>query len=158
MRRSDNAFEVLRANNPVDEATLSTGDSPKARALLAQVTATPRPVHQQVPRQASKRRRLVIAVAVISTLLTAAAWLMLRPVTDPISVACYQAASLDSDVVAVPSVGDLDASLCVAAWEDGVLVNPAVAAAGDTPPLLACVSESGGLAIFPSDEIGRAHV
>jgi hypothetical protein len=152
MRRRRDAFDVLKANNPVDEASLPTAESQKARALLAEITATSREMPTSTSRPIVARRHLVIAVAAMATTLIAATWLILRPVADPISVACYQATSLDSAVVAVASGGTLDTDLCTLVWEEGTLVNPAVAPEGEVPPLVGCVSESGSLAVFPSDD------
>ncbi|MDX2342873.1 MAG: hypothetical protein QNL12_03675 [Acidimicrobiia bacterium] len=152
MSRRDDAFEVLRAHNPVDDSTLPPGDSPKARSLLAEITATPRPMPRERSRPPMSRRRLIIVVAVMALALIAATWLILRPVTDPISVGCYQAPSLDSNVVAIPSGGALDTNLCVPVWEDGTLSNPEVTPGGDLPPLIGCVNKNGGFAVFPSED------
>lgn len=152
MGRRDDAFEILRANDPVDETMVDGADSPKARALFANIVATRR--SQSHRRRRSTRRRLTIAIAValLAVVSIAATWLFLRDVSDPISVGCYQDASLDSDVVAVTSGGALDVSLCEPVWEDGTLTNNDVAPHGQVPPLIGCVTNSGNLAVFPSND------
>ena len=150
MGRRDDAFEILRASDPVDEAMVAGADSPKARALFADIVATPRPPLDRPER--SVRRRLAFAIALLAVVSVAAAWLFLRDVTDPISVGCYQDANLDSDVVAVASGGVLDVSLCEPVWEDGTLTNDAAAPAGQVPSLIGCVTDTGNLAVFPSDD------
>ena len=151
MPRRDYPFEAFRASNPVDESTVPGPESPKARALLAEITATPRTQPGRLTRYSRRRLAVAIAVALLAMASIAAAWLILRDVSDPLSVACYQAATLDSDV-AVGAPGDnLDVTLCEPAWEDGTLVNDDIAPAGQVPDLVGCVTDQGNLAVFPSD-------
>jgi len=152
MARRDDAFEILRANDPVDEATVGDADSPKARALFVEITSTPRHQHRRPERSVRRRLAFTIAIALLAVVSVAAAWLFLRDVSDPISVGCYQDASLDSDVVAVASGGDLDVSLCEPVWEDGTLTNDAVVSAGQVPPLIGCVTNTGNFAVFPGND------
>ena len=152
MAKRDTAFEAFRAANPVDESTVPGPDSPEAQALLTQITSTP---HAQPSRgRTYTRRRLAtaIAVAILTLALAAAAWLAFRDVTDPISVVCYREASLESDASDAPIEGELNASLCDGAWRNGILVNEDLVPAGQVPPLVGCVLESGNLAVFPSDD------
>src|SRR5665811_2045356 len=112
MGKRDDAFEILRANDPVDETTVADADSPKARTLLAEIVATPRPQPHRPQRSKQRRLAMAVAVAILAVLSIAATWLALREVTDPISVGCYQDTNLDSDIVAVASGSSLDVSLC----------------------------------------------
>lgn len=151
MHRRNDAFKILRAHDPVDEATVGDADSPKARALFAEIVATPR--SQPNPVRLTRRRLVIAVAAVLLAIVTAAAtWLYLRDISDPISVGCYQDASLDSDVVAVASGGALGASLCDPVWEDGTLTNSSAAPDGQVPPLVGCVTDTGTLAVFPSND------
>lgn len=152
MGRKEDAFEILRANDPVDETMVDGADSPKARALFADIVATPRPRPHRPERSVRRRLAFAIAIALLAIVSIAATWLLLREVTDPISVGCYQDASLDSDVVAVTSGGALDVSLCEPVWEDATLTNDAVVSAGQVPPLTGCVTNTGNLAVFPSND------
>jgi len=150
MGRRDDAFAILRSNDPVDEATVDGANSPKARALLADIVTTPRPPLDRPERSVRRRLVFAIAIALLAVVSVAATWLFLRDVTDPISVGCYQDTSLDSDVVAVASGGALDVSLCEPVWKDGTLTNNTAAPAGQVPPLIGCVTNTGNLAVFPS--------
>ncbi|MEZ5176668.1 MAG: hypothetical protein R2823_10795 [Acidimicrobiia bacterium] len=151
MRKRDDAFEAFRASNPVDESTVPAPDSPQARALFDEITATPRT--QEVALARFPRRRLVVAIAVALLALAsiAAAWLILRDVTDPIAVVCYQAPSLDSDAADATTEGTLGVELCEPAWKSGRLVNEDIVPSGEVPPLVGCVTDQGNLAVFPSD-------
>jgi hypothetical protein len=149
--RRDDAFEAWRAGNPVDESTMPGPDSAEGRALFAEITSTPRTSSPKA--KYSQRRLLVaIAVAVLALASIAAAWLVFREVSDPVTVACYQAANLESDVVAAASGDALDVSLCEPVWEEGTLVNEDLVRVGNVPPLVGCVTDKGNLAVFPSDD------
>lgn len=139
-------IELLRAANPVDESQLPGAESPQAQRLLAHIISQPR-----MPTRSVTLRR-VVAVAVAVAALAAAAWAIVQAVSDPLGLSCYQAPSLDSDRVGVAAVGDLDPSTCAPFWENGTLVNRDVTPPGQVPPLEACVSPSGGYAVFPSDD------
>lgn len=146
------AFEVFRASDPVDESTVPDGESPEARALFTQITATPRTQPETPDRKPRRRFAVAVVIALLSATTIAAAWLIVRAVSDPISVACYQDARRDSDVVAVASGGSLEERLCEPVWEDGVLVNDDVTSVGQVPPLVGCVTDQGNLAVFSSDD------
>ncbi len=150
MRKHDEAFEAFRAGNPVEESTVPGPDSAQAQAVFADITSTPR---HQARRARYSRRRLAIAVAVALLALAsiAAAWLIFRDVSDPVSVVCYEAPSLDSDAADTATGGDLDVALCNPVWEDAILVNEDITPIGQVPPLVGCVTDTGNLAVFPSD-------
>ena len=152
MVRRSAAFDILAAANPVDDASLPTADSRKAQVLLGEIVSSPRPrPRRRQPFKILSRRRAIV-LALLAPLLIAAAWVLLRPVSDPVSVGCYQAPSLDSDIVAVASGGSLDVEICAPVWEEGRLVNSAATPPGGIPPLVGCVSDDGGFAVFPSDD------
>jgi len=149
--RHDDAFEAFRASNPVDDSTLPDADSTDARALFSEITSRSRTM-PEADKHPRRQLVLVIAVAILALGLVAAAWLIFRDVSDPISVACYQDTSLGSNVVAASPDGPLEASLCEQVWEEGTLVNEAVVPAGQAPPLVGCVTDQGNLAVFPSED------
>ncbi len=142
-------FDLLRANDPVDVASLPDADSATAGGLLARITTQPRSRPRRSWPSRWRRLALVTAVAVITA---AAAWAILaRDVTEPLGVLCHEEASLESSSVLIRPDLDLDPSLCAAPWEDGVLANPNVAS-GSVPPLTACVNEHGSLLVFPTSD------
>lgn len=143
------AFDQLRTSDPVDRLRLEGHASPRAQRMLRSILGTPR--EERTP---SNRRRLVLVIAIAAAALAAlaAAWLITRPVTQPQGIACYQAADLDADRVAVQSGLTVTAAACEALWVDGTLSNPEFGPAGSVPPLVACVNDAGGLAVFPSDD------
>jgi hypothetical protein len=160
--RRPNAFEVLRRADPVDAASLPGPESPEALALKEGILATSR--QKERPRRFLSRRRLVLAVVfgLLSIASTTTAWVLLtREVRRP-RMACYEAVSLHADRVALTSPRTLDAIECAPEWDEGVLVNPAVAQRGEVPPLTACVTDIGAVAVFPSrnprvcEELGLA--
>lgn len=147
------ALEQLRQANPVDADRLPGPDSPEASALKEKILATRRP-GQPPRRHVPRRRRVVVAVAagLLAIASTATAWVLItRDVTQP-RMACYEAASLGADRVGLSNPQTLEASECAPIWEEGTLTNPAAAKPGETPPLTACVTEAGTVAVFPSDD------
>lgn len=144
------AFDELARLDPVDEAALPSHDSPHGRQLFAEITATPRR-----PRPASLRhRRVIVAIAVGIAAIAAigAAWIMTRPVTESHDIVCYQAADSNSDRVGVGYGDYVAAEACARFWADGTLTNPEFGPEGSVPPLVACVSAAGSLAVFPSED------
>lgn len=151
MAGPDDAFEILAANDRVDETLIEGVDAPKARTLFVEITSKPREPHRRPERTVGLRLVLVIAIALLAAVSIAMTWYFVRGVTDPISVGCYQAPSLDSDIAAVAAGGALNVRLCEPAWEDGTLTNTAVAPAGQVPPLIGCVTDNGNFAVFPGE-------
>lgn len=152
MNRYNDAFEALRAADPAKGSPAADPHSAQARAMFTDIVAQPRELPLQ--RTPNRRRRLLIAVTIglLLLVLTAAAWLVLRDVSDPVSVACYQSTSLDSNIASAPPKGGLDPDLCRSVWEDGRLTNTNIVPAGRVPPLIACVTDQGILAVFPSSD------
>ncbi|GBD83812.1 hypothetical protein BMS3Abin02_00194 [bacterium BMS3Abin02] len=148
MKNRPDAFERLQAANPVDPATVDRPDSPRAQQLLASILATPRTPEPAVVRR--RRRRLVIAVALVAVLGGAATWIITRPVTNPAVVSCYAQPALHGTQAGLAGV-PLDVESCAPYWEDGTLTNPDYPA-GTVPPLVACVTDVGTFAVFPSDD------
>ncbi|HHC08074.1 MAG TPA: hypothetical protein ENK55_05100 [Actinobacteria bacterium] len=149
MNHEPDAFEQLRAADPVDPATVDGPDSPRARALLSSILATDR-TPEAVPERRRRRRRLAVAAAILAALAAAAAWIVTRPVTNPASLSCYEGPTLDSSQVGL--VGrPLEVASCVPFWADGTLTNPAYPP-GTVPPLVACVTDVGTFAVFPSED------
>lgn len=148
MNDQPDAFEQLRAANLVDPTQVDGPDSPRAQTLLASILATPFAREPNVVRR--RRRRLIVAVAILAVLGGAAAWIVTRAVTNTTAISCYQELNLSG-----PRVGlaghPLDAQSCAPFWADGTLTNPDYPP-GVVPPLVACVTDTGALGVFPSDD------
>jgi len=151
-------IELVRALNPIDESQIEGHDSPTARRLLGDILAQPR--HSS---DAPHRRRQVLVWALVAALVTAFGWALLRPITDPLGLACYAAPDLDADRAAMAADGVLDPTGCALLWANRTLTNNAIVAPGEVPDLRACVSPGGGLAVFPTadnricDRLGLAE-
>lgn len=161
MSESRDNLERLRSLNPVDLDQVEGPDSERAQDLLARVLQTPRPATR---RSAAQRTvRLAAVLAILALFLLAATWLLTREVETPQSIACYQAVDLDSDVAAAPPGRPATAEACAQVWDDNVLTNPDLVPAGSVPPLTACVTQAGTLAVFPTGDstvcetLGLAH-
>lgn len=137
-------FEVLSDNNPADPRLIDAY-SDAANGILATVTATP-------TRHRVSRRTLMLAAALLAlvTAVAAAAILLTRDITN-LSVTCYQAADLGSDRVGLSLDAIPAASACEETWRDGALTSEGETP-GFVPPLTACVTDTGGLAVFPTDD------
>jgi hypothetical protein len=147
MKRTPDPVELLRAANPVDPSEVDEADAPGAQTLLASILATPRTPD---PVAARKHRRRLLAVALTALITGAAAWIITRPITNPSTIACYQAPSLDSPQVGLVGHGTLDPHVCAPYWTNGLLTNGNYPT-GTVPPLIGCVTDTGILAVFPSD-------
>lgn len=146
-------FELLRAANPVDVDQVEGPDSEVAQTMLATIFNQPRP-NVSTERRWRRPLRLAVALAAMAVVLVAATWLLTGDVENPQAIACHQAVDLDSDIAAAPVGGTTTADACVPVWEDGILENRDVAPVGSVPPLTACVTERGTLAVFPTDDRG----
>jgi hypothetical protein len=138
-------IDLVRATNPVDEADLPDNNSSEGRRLLAHILSQPRQTST-----ADRRWRQKVILVAAATLLVAAGWVLLRPVSEPLGLACYAAPDLDADRVAVALGTTLEATACAPLWANRTLTNPEIVAPGVVPELQACVSPSGGLAVFPT--------
>lgn len=132
--------DILRDHNPADPRQIDPYSS-TANAILARVVATP--TRRRV------RVRMVAVVAGVVALLVAAAWAVLvtREVTN-LSVTCYQRFDLASDRVGLSLDTVPTVSACDHVWLDGTFVVEG-AESGTIPPLIGCVTDRGGLAVFP---------
>lgn len=139
MTRRDDPFERLRAADPA--LRLDPGSRER---IFQQVVTSGRP---GLLRARQRRRVLALVGAVF---LMAAAYAVFRPVTEPLTVACYRTANLDSDIVVVEkrTVEDSVES-CRPLWSaDGEF--GAQLGGGPPPDLQACVLESGAVGVFPT--------
>ncbi len=150
MSDPSNGFELLKEANPVDVDQVKSPDSETAQTMLASIIETPRP---EVSRKRLGRRPLRLAAVLtgLAVVLIGATWLLTRDVENPQAIACHQAVNLDSDIAAAPVGGPATAEACIPVWEDGILEKPDVAPTGSVPPLTACVTGRGTLAVFPTD-------
>jgi len=143
----------LRAANPVHAEHLPhVAESARARALFEEIThmetllSTETEIHRAIPPIASRRRRMLVFLALATLPLGGAAAyaLVTRTATTTHSVACYQAADLQASTAVVAGDGREPVDVCTEAWNRGVFgVSPA-------PALQACVLKSGVAAVFPS--------
>lgn len=97
------------------------------------------------------RRRISARLVLVAALLTVgctAGWLVLRTVTEPLTVACYAEASLETNIFVAAADGTDPIAPCVRAWRDGEL--------GPSPPpaLMACLLPSGVVGVFPQRPVG----
>lgn len=151
MGEPGDGFELLRAANPVDVDQVEGPESEAAQHMLASIV-------QQQRSGTSKRGlwrrplRLAAALAATALVLVAATWLLTRDVENPQAIICHRTVDLDSDIAAAPVGGPATADACVPVWEDGILENSDVTPTGSVPPLTACVTERGTLAVFPTDD------
>lgn len=156
MTNSRDPFDILSDYDPVDRTSIPDADSPRGRALLQQIT-------QSDHRRRAVPPRLVLAVAIIAAIAAAGmTWYILTREVTHLGVSCHAAVTMSSDIVAVSADGTPAASDCVAPWADGLLANPDVPL-GDVPPLTACVTDVGAVAVFPTEDpdvcelLGLAH-
>ncbi|MCU1392699.1 MAG: hypothetical protein JWM34_1127 [Ilumatobacteraceae bacterium] len=142
----DQVVALLRAANPVPESGLMP---PSGRTLDARVAAIAAAVEAD-PRRPQRRRwwtGIGAGVAVLAAG-TAVTWAVTRTdkAPNPVAVACYRTASLESDIVGLQANGVSPVEQCRAQWTDGELGH------GEAPNLVACVSPAGASAVFPSDD------
>jgi len=143
-------LDVLRSGDPAPLDTTPGPNSPLGRRIHAAVmanaanpSATPR-----------HRRRLTAVLVAVATLAAGAgiAWaLSTRSVTNPISVLCYDAPSTAANAIEAPRGPAPDTAACQALWDDGILPINSEVPQGRTPHLVACVTDTGTLAVFPTN-------
>lgn len=147
MTHPNDPFDRLRQADPARtrEPAQPTDDSAETMYRNV-VTSEPR-----ASRSARHRwGRLPILVGV-ALLLAAAAYVLTRPVTEPLTIGCYRTPALDADLVVVPAdPGPTAEELCQAVWEPGG--EFATDGGGQPPPLSACVLDTGTIGVFPSVE------
>lgn len=146
MSEDENAMRRLRAANPVPPERAPRADSPKARALLERIVATPvTPVER--PRRRVPRRVKLVLVPVVIVALAAAGYGIYRVVaSDPLVVACYRQMAAVSDVHAADASERDAVATCRELWEPGGEFNRDGSL--PVPPLTACVKE-GTVAVYP---------
>ena len=134
------AFEVLRQANPVPGAEAGGLARLVPDDVLAAVLAGGR---EQPARR--RRRRIAVSVGVVAALATVG-WTMFTSRTEPskpLTVGCYAAADLDGRIEIAVLDGGTPEEVCAGLWQRGVF------GAGPTPPLVACVLQSGTVAVLP---------
>lgn len=145
--RGRDIFEALQEGDP------ALGHDPDQDAVLRQTIKARVLTSGRRPLRATRHKILVAALLVATVLVTTAATLYLtREPSDPRGVACYQAESLHAPQFIVGSPLSLHPSECAPLWNDSTLTNPDVASPGEVPQLIGCVTDAGGLAVFPSDD------
>lgn len=120
-------------------------DSPEARRVFNAVIAG----------EERRRRRVrvirTVAIAVLALALIAAVVIRFAFVSDPTSIACFEAVDIDANravtfVTHTPTVDD-----CAEWWLNGELSNPQWPS-GEVPPMVACTGPGGVLWAFPTDD------
>lgn len=138
---------LLAALNPVDPAVLTPTDRHRpAQDLLSRLLSGDEPP-VAIPRP-RRRRALAITVAVVAVAGLGAAWIVSRPATNPLDVACYGQPRLEGEVAGVaPSGTGVDPiAVCRDVWRTG-----AFAGRGPVPDLVGCVTKEGTAAVFPAE-------
>lgn len=106
--------------------------------------------------RATRRRRKVVATAVLSTLVFAggavgvAALVRSGQPTQPTAgVACREAPGVDADVIVIEPTDD-PVEGCRSLWAAGRF-DEAAGGVGVVPPLVACISDAGVIEVYPGD-------
>lgn len=142
---SDDAFELLRATNPVSD--------PSRLRLPPHAPAGEQPDFG--PAAAHSRRRYrgrllwIAPLAVIGTASVAAAVITHRDAKNPLDVGCYAEAEPDADTAVVRAQDDGRSAVeaCATLWRDGTLGD----GSGRVPELVECVLPSGAIGVFPGE-------
>lgn len=143
MTNNRDPFDILSDYDPVDRTAIPDADSPQGRALLQQITQSGRP-------RRAVRPRVALAIAIIAALAAAGmTWFILTREVTHLGISCHAEVNMSSDIVAVSADGTPAATDCVAPWADELLTNPDITF-GDVPPLTACVTDVGAVAVFPT--------
>lgn len=146
-KHNRDVFDALREGDP------ALVHSPEHDAVLRRNIKARVLDADRRPLRATRRKILVVALLVATTLLvTAAALYLTREPSDPRGIACYQAAALDAPQFIVDAPSTLHPNECESLWDDGTLVNRSVVPEGEIPELIGCVTTGGGLAVFPSND------
>jgi hypothetical protein len=145
MGDTEDLIRRLREANPAVEERLPGPESLEGRRLLAYILSQPR---RPKPRPSGRRRLLVVTALALAA--TAATYLWLRPVANPV-LTCFATVDTEADRVALATPGELAPQACALLWAEGSLSNPEVAP-GSVPPLGSCVGPEGGLWVFPTDD------
>jgi hypothetical protein len=137
----DEPFRALVAANPVPALQENLpGDEQLLAKLLSESLV-------DAPSVNRRRRRWAIAGASVSTLLLAAFAVLHYGKVDQLTVvSCYDAATGDSSVQEEIPTDDDPVAACRAFWESGRFGN------GEIPPLTACVTDSGIIAVIPGNQ------
>lgn len=145
-------LQRLRAANPVATVDPGAVAAPAAVALLSRIM-TAEPVEPVVAERGPRRRRrlqfrarLLIPAVLLSGAAGAVGYaVMSRNVSDPKSVTCFQRADLKARAQVVSGDARGPVADCADLWEAGAFGGTT------TPPLAACVLQSGGAGVFPTE-------
>ncbi|MEA2686175.1 MAG: hypothetical protein QOE93_1370 [Actinomycetota bacterium] len=138
---------LFAAMNQVDPAVLTPTDRhrPAQDLLFRLLSGDEPPVAIPRPRL---RRALAITVAVVAGAGLGSAWIVSRPATNPLDVACYGQPGFEGEVagVAPSGTGADPIAVCSEVWRTGAL-----AGRGPVPDLVGCVTTKGTAAVFPAE-------
>lgn len=137
-------FDLLMALSPV--ATLSVElptDDDLLASILASADAALPPINR--PRRRTRRRWIVAGVGTAALATAAFAVVHRRSPDVPTQISCYgEASASPSEQVGLPAFADPVAA-CAELWRNGTLGTDGA------PPLSACVTEGGIIAVVPGD-------
>lgn len=140
-------FGLFAALDPVDPAVLTPTDRHRpAQDLLLRLLPGDEP-QVAIPRP-RLRRALAITMTVTAAAGMGAAWIVSRPATNPLDVACYGQPRIEREVagVAPSGTGADPIAACSEVWRTG-----AFAGRGPVPDLVGCVTSKGTAAVFPAE-------
>jgi hypothetical protein len=151
MKMSDDPLARLRAANPVPPEEAPSADSPQAVAMFERIVATPPdaapPATVRLFRRSLRRRLWVLIPAAIVA--GAASYAAAHHGRAAAGIVCW--ADANTGAQTDRGQGDLDAEhateACDGLWAPGGVFNPTGAI--QPPPLTACVSDPGLIAVVP---------
>lgn len=147
MTRPRDPFDRLGQADPARTRDPAQPTSDRAEATYRGIVTS-----EPQPRRSPRRWARVPVLVGVALLLAAAAYVLTRPITEPLTVGCYRSASLDADRIVLPANADIPADeLCRAEWETG---GEFATDSDEPPPLTECVLETGTIAVFPSVDDG----
>ena len=148
-------IELLRRHDAHPSRSLPGPESPLGRSIYESVMNQAIDADRTHRADRSLRTRpitRVIAAVAVCGLLAAAGWYVTRASNEPRVVGCYQDTSLEADTFVASAPTRIEPAACAALWADGTIINPSIIDPNNVPPLVGCVNDAGGLAVFPADD------
>jgi len=140
----DHLDELLRRANPVDEARLPLpAEHSGAQLLYEQITGTPYGGAKPRRRGFGSVLAAIAALALLGGGVAVASRVSSHP-SHRLDVLCYGQARLDTPATSVDAGPDGPVAACAGAWAAGQVGH------GPVPLLVACVTTTGVVAVFPS--------
>lgn len=155
LRQADPVGDLDHLPAPTDPAVAAVFDAIVAGEITAPdlappgASVVPGQVVDLAARRARRRRRAAVVAAVVAVAAAAFALVVTQRPADPVGLACYAAATTDSDRVGLFRTGDNPVDPCRELWEQGE-IDPTVTTPEQVPPLVACVLPDGPVGVFPT--------